>query len=145
MAEYAAKELGAKKAAILYDTGNDYSIGLKDAFSAKCAELGSRSSTRRATPPATWTSAASSPTSRRASPTSSSPPFTIRTPAHSHPGPRLGIEATFLGGDGWAGVTGYASAEDLEGSLFCSAYASGSTDAVKDFEAAYTAAYARTR
>jgi branched-chain amino acid transport system substrate-binding protein len=40
MAEYAAKELGAKKAAILYDTGNDYSIGLKDAFIAKCGELG---------------------------------------------------------------------------------------------------------
>ncbi|MPM81345.1 hypothetical protein SDC9_128397 [bioreactor metagenome] len=46
-----------------------------------------------------------------------------------------------MGGDGWAGVSAYASAEDLEGSYFCSAYAPGSTDAVKAFEAAYTAAY----
>ncbi len=53
----------------------------------------------------------------------------------------IGLTSTFLGGDGWAGVAAYASAEDLEGSFYCSAYAPGSTDAVKAFEAAYTAAY----
>ena len=37
----------------------------------------------------------------------------------------IGLTATFLGGDGWAGVKNYASAENLEGSYYCSAYASG--------------------
>ncbi len=53
----------------------------------------------------------------------------------------LGLDAMFLGGDGWGGVSDYASAEDLEGSLYCSAYAPESTDAVKAFEAAYMEAY----
>ena len=53
----------------------------------------------------------------------------------------LGLTATFLGGDGWSSVADYASAEDLEGSLYCSGYAPGSTDAVKAFEAAYEEKY----
>mgnify|MGYP002611244828 CR=1 FL=1 len=53
----------------------------------------------------------------------------------------LGLTVPFLGGDGWDGVVKYASAEELEGTLYCSSYAPGSTDAVKAFEEAYTAAY----
>ena len=53
----------------------------------------------------------------------------------------LGLTVPFLGGDGWDGVVKYASAEELEGTFYCSAYAPGSTDAVKAFEEAYTAAY----
>ena len=49
-----------------------------------------------------------------------------------------GITAGFLGGDGWSGVTAYASAEDLEGSYFCSGYALGSN---AEFEEAYAAEY----
>ncbi len=142
MAEYAAKELGAKKAAILYDTGNDYSIGLKDAFSAKCAELGVEVVNEEG-----YSSGDVDFRSQLTNIQASEPDVVFAPIYYQDAGlivtqaRDLGIEATFLGGDGWAGVTGYASAEDLEGSLFCSAYASGSTDAVKDFEAAYTAAY----
>jgi hypothetical protein len=46
-----------------------------------------------------------------------------------------------LGGDGWASVSKYASAADLEGSVYCSAYASGTTDEIAQFEKDYTAAY----
>ena len=53
----------------------------------------------------------------------------------------LGLTATFLGGDGWNSVSAYASAEELEGSYYCSAYAPGSTDAVKAFEEAYIEKY----
>lgn len=53
----------------------------------------------------------------------------------------LGLTVPFLGGDGWDGVVKYASAEELESTFYCSAYAPGSTDAVKAFEEAYTAAY----
>jgi branched-chain amino acid transport system substrate-binding protein len=142
MAEYAANELGAKKAAILYDTGNDYSIGLKDAFTAKCAEMGVEIVNEEGY--------SSGDVDFRSQLTNiqANEPDVIFAPIYYQDAGLivtqsrdLGIDATFLGGDGWAGVTGYASAEDLEGSLFCSAYASGSTDAVKAFETAYTAAY----
>ena len=53
----------------------------------------------------------------------------------------VGVTGTFLGGDGWGSVKNYASAEDLEGSVYCSGYAPGSSDAVKQFEADYQAAY----
>ncbi len=48
-----------------------------------------------------------------------------------------------MGGDGWAGVSDYATAEDLEGSIYCSAYAPGSTDEVKQFESDYTAKFGK--
>ena len=40
MAEYASEKLGAATAAVIFETGNDYSEGLRDAFVSKCAELG---------------------------------------------------------------------------------------------------------
>ena len=45
-----------------------------------------------------------------------------------------------MGGDGFGSVKNYASAEDLEGSVYCSGYAPG-TDSVKQFEEDYKAAY----
>lgn len=40
MASYAVEKLGAKTAAVFFQTGSDYSEGLKDAFVAKAEELG---------------------------------------------------------------------------------------------------------
>jgi branched-chain amino acid transport system substrate-binding protein len=40
MAKYASKSLGAKRAAILFDNGNDYNKGLAEVFSKKFAEYG---------------------------------------------------------------------------------------------------------
>ena len=40
MADYAVNKMGAKTAAVLFETGSDYSEGLKDAFVAKAEELG---------------------------------------------------------------------------------------------------------
>ncbi len=40
MASFAANRLGAKKAAILYDTSLDYAVGLTDAFVAEAGNLG---------------------------------------------------------------------------------------------------------
>jgi branched-chain amino acid transport system substrate-binding protein len=142
MAEYAAGELGAKTAAVLYDTGNDYSGGLKDAFVAKCAELGIEVVNEEGY--------ASGDKDFRSQLTNiqENEPDVIFAPIYYEDAGLivtqardLGISSTFLGGDGWAGVSGYASAEDLEGSLFCSAYAPGSTEAVKTFETEYTAKY----
>ena len=40
MAQYAKEKLGYTKAAVIVQTGNDYAAGLNEAFKAKCAELG---------------------------------------------------------------------------------------------------------
>ena len=142
MAQYAAEKLNAKTAAVLTMTGDDYSVGLADAFKAKCAEVGisvvadegyskgdvdfkaQLTNILAATPDVVFC------------PNYYQDDGMIVTQARE-----LGLTSSFLGGDGWAGVSAFASAEDLEGSYFCSAYAPGSTDAVKAFEAAYTAAY----
>ena len=78
MAEYAANELKATSAAVLFDTGNDYSIGVKDAFVATCTELVLKLSTKKATPAETLTSAASSLTYSPKIPMSSLHLSTIR-------------------------------------------------------------------
>lgn len=142
MAEYGAKELGATKAAILYDTGNDYSIGLTEAFTAKCAELGVEvvDVEGYATGDKDFKSQLTN--------IQSADPDVIFAPIYYQDAGlivtqarALGLTQTFLGGDGWSGVSAYASAADLEGSCYCSAYASGSSDEVVKFEEAYTEKY----
>src|SRR5699024_6073532 len=49
---------------------------------------------------------------------------------------QVGYEGTFLGGDGWSGVADYASAEDLEGTVYCSGYAGN-----EEFDTAYEETY----
>ena len=49
----------------------------------------------------------------------------------------VGLTVPFLGGDGWDGVTQYATAEQLDGCYFC-AYAVGASP---EFESAYEAEY----
>jgi branched-chain amino acid transport system substrate-binding protein len=53
---------------------------------------------------------------------------------------QAGCTATVLGGDGFGSVKDYASAEDLEGTVYCSGYAPG-TESVAQFEADYEEAY----
>ncbi len=109
MANYAVEKLSAKTAAVFYQTGNDYSEGLMNAFVEKAAELGLE---------IVDTEAGLAITAARAA----------------------GCDAVFMGGDGFGSVKNYASAEDLEGSVYCSGYAPG-TDSVKQFEEDYKAAY----
>ncbi|MDD4311984.1 MAG: ABC transporter substrate-binding protein [Eubacteriales bacterium] len=142
MAQYAAEKLGAKTAAVLTMTGDDYSVGLADAFKAKCAEVGINVvadegySKGDVDFKAQLTNILATAPDVIFCPNYYQDDGMIVTQARE-----LGLTSTFLGGDGWAGVSAYASAADLEGSYFCSAYAPGSTDAVKKFEADYTAAY----
>ncbi len=142
MAQYASEKLGAKTAAVLTMTGDDYSVGLADAFKAKCAAVGitvvadEGYSKGDVDFKAQLTNILASAPDVVFCPNYYQDDGMIVTQAR-----QLGLKSTFLGGDGWAGVSAYASAADLEGSYFCSAYAPGSTDAVKKFEADYTAAY----
>ncbi len=141
MADYAVGKLGAKKAAILFETGNDYSEGLKDAFVSKAAELGLEVVSTEAF--------ATGDRDYRAQMTNiaAQAPDVVFCPVYYGEaglaitqGRQVGITATFLGGDGFGGIKDYASAEDLEGSVYCSGYAPG-TESVAQFEKDYEAAY----
>ena len=50
----------------------------------------------------------------------------------------IGLTVPFLGGDGWDGLEGYATADQLKDAYFCANYAKGSNP---DFEDAYKAEY----
>ena len=142
MAQYAAEKLGAKSAAVLTMTGDDYSVGLADAFKAKCAEVGITVVADEG-----YSKGDVDFKSQLTNILATTPDVIFCPNYYQDDGMivtqarELGLTATFLGGDGWSSVSDYASAADLEGSYYCSAYAPGSTDAVKAFEAAYTAAY----
>ena len=141
MADYAVGKLGAKKAAILFETGNDYSEGLKDAFVSKAAELGLEVVSTEAF--------ATGDRDYRAQMTNiaAQAPDVVFCPVYYGEaglaitqGRQVGITATFLGGDGFGGIRDYASPEDLEGTVYCSGYAPG-TESVAQFEKDYEAAY----
>lgn len=142
MAQYAAEKLGVKTAAVIALTGDAYSAGLADAFVAKCAEVGIEVVAQEGYAVgdkdfnAQLTNIAAKNPDVVFCPNYYEDVGMIVTQARA-----LGFDTMFLGGDGWGGVSEYASAEDLEGCLYCSAYAPGSTEEVRAFEAAYEEAY----
>ena len=142
MAKYASEKLGAKTAAVIYETGNDYAVGVKDAFIATCAEAGIEVVDEEgyATGDVDFKSQLTTIASKNPDvvfcPNYYEDDGLIITQARE-----VGVTATFMGADGMSGVSGFASAADLEGTVYCSGYAPGSTDAVKAFEAAYTEKY----
>lgn len=142
MAQYASEVLGAGTAAIIYETGNDYAVGLKDAFIAKATELGMEIVDEQG-----YAKGDVDFKSQMTTIASKNPDVVFCPNYYENDGlivtqaREVGVTGTFLGGDGWSGVSAYASAEDLEGSCYCSAYAPGSSDAVKQFEADYIAEY----
>ncbi len=142
MADFAANVLGAKTAAVICETGNDYAVGLAAAFKAKCAETGVEVVAEEG-----YAKGDVDFKSQLTNMAAKAPDVVFCPNYYQDDGMivtqarEVGLAAAFLGGDGWAGVAEYASAEDLQGSYYCSAYAPGSTDAVKEFEAAYTEQY----
>jgi len=142
MADYASEKLTAKTAAVIYETGNDYAVGVKDAFIAECKEKGIEVVDEEgyATGDVDFKSQLTTIASKNPDvvfcPNYYEDDGLIITQARE-----VGVTATFMGSDGMSGVSGYASAEDLEGTVYCSGYAPASTDAVKAFEAAYTEKY----
>ncbi len=139
MAEYAAEKMGVTTAAVIFETGNDYSEGLKNSFVSKCQELGITVTNTEAYAAgdvdfkAQLTNIAASNPEVVFCPNYYEDDGMIVTQAR-----QVGVTSTFLGGDGWAGVKDYASAEDLEGSVYCSGYGAGANP---EFEAAYEAKY----
>lgn len=137
MADYAVNKLAAQTAAIFYETGSDYSEGVKAAFEKKAGELGMQIVATEAFAagdvdfkPAMTNIAAKNPDVIFA------PIYYGEAGLAVTAARAAGCKATFLGADGFGSVKDYASAEDLEGTLYCSGYAPG-TDSVKQFEEDY--------
>ncbi len=142
MAQYAAEKLSAKTAAIIVQTGNDYAQGLADAFVAKTESVGMEIVSQEA-----YAKGDKDFNAQLTNIMAKNPDVVFCPNYYEDDGMivkqarAMGLTATFMGGDGWNGVSKYATAEELEGSVYCSAYAPGSTEAVKAFEAAYVEAY----
>lgn len=144
MAQYAAERLGYKTAAILTQTGNDYSAGLTEAFKAKCTQVGIEIVAEEGYAAGDKDFNAQLTNILAANPECVFCPNYYEDDSMIIKQARaLGLDVTFLGGDGWDGVVKYATAEELEGCYYCSAFAPGSNDAVSAFEAAYEEAYGK--
>lgn len=141
MADYAVNRVGAKTAAILYESGSDYSEGLRVAFENKAAELGLQIVATEA-----FASGDKDFNAQMANIANAKPDVVYMPIYYTEAGPAVtqgrqaGLTATVLGGDGFGGIKDYATAEDLEGTVYCSGYAPG-TESVTAFETNYEATY----
>lgn len=149
MATFAAENLEAKTAAVLYNVSSDYSDGLAQAFLAQAEVKG-------LTIVATETfSDADKDFKAQLTKISGLAPDVLFVPEYyskvsliANQAKEVGCEAVLLGADGWDGVmeTLDASAVDVvEGAYFCNHYsADDQSDKVQNFIANYKAAYNET-
>ena len=137
MADYAVEKLGAKTAAIFYETGSDYSEGLKNAFVVEAERMGLEIVDTEA-----FATGDKDFKAQMTNIASKNPDIVFCPIYYGEAGlavqaaRQAGCTATFLGGDGFGSVKDYASAEELEGSVYCSGYAPGTED-VAQFEKDY--------
>ncbi|MCG0238437.1 MAG: ABC transporter substrate-binding protein [Firmicutes bacterium] len=141
MAKFAAEKLGAKTAAVLYDKGNDYSVGLAESFRQHFEAGGGEV--------VAWEAYALTDTDFSAILTkvAQANPDVIYLPDYyqkvsliGKQARERGITAPFLGGDGWdSPELDYAT---MAGGYFTNHYSSQDTrEAVQNFVAAYEKKY----
>ena len=130
MASYAMNKLNAKKAAILYNASNDYSIGLTKAFEEEAAkgtlQIVAKESYNKGDVDfkTQLTKIAASGADVLFLPEYYEEVAQIIPQAKA-----AGIEMTMLGADGWDGVKDKVQDKaQLEGALFCCGYSPESTD-----------------
>ncbi len=145
LADYAFNVLGAETAAVLYDTGDDYSSGIAEAFEAKAAELGLEVVTSEGYPNGNTDYNAQLTKIKQNEPDVIlasgyySDAALITTQARD-----LGIESIFLGPDGWDGVLDQVGEDTsvLEGYYYCGQYSADEpSEALQGFMDAYQEAY----
>lgn len=144
MASFASEKLSAKTAAVLFNTGIDYSVGLKDAFLAKADELGLEvvavesysdsdvdfkgqlTNINAKTPDVLFC-----------------PDYYQKVALIAPQAKEVGLTATFLGGDGWDGsIEAINDASMIEGAYYCSGFSTDDTaEAVQTFLSDYNTAY----
>ena len=144
MADFAVNKLGAATAGVIFNTGIDYSIGLKDAFLAKAAEIGLKVVASEG-----YADGAVDFQGQLTSIAAKSPdvlfcPDYYNTIALiSQQARNAGVTAALLGADGWDTVVDVMSDRaPIEGSYYCSGYSvEDTTPMVQEFLTAFTARY----
>lgn len=151
MAHYAQEKLGATTVAVLYETGSDYSKGVADAFNETAQALGLEVTTVEAYQTGTTDYNA------QLSKIKEGNPDVVMAPCYYGEGAMilnqaraLGLEAKFLGPDGWDGLLNQLKEGDsdltvLNGAYYCTQYALGEpSDKLQAVMDAYEAKYNET-
>ena len=139
MADYATEKLGYTKAAVIYQTGADYNEGLATNFEAEFEANGGQIVASE-----TYSAGDVDFKTQLTTILNAGPEVVYCPNYYEDVGQILtqaadvGLTVPFLGGDGWDGVTQYATAEQLDGCYFCANYAVGASP---EFESAYEAEY----
>ena len=137
MADYAYKKLGYTKAAVIFKKGADYNEGLAENFVNEFERLGGTVVDQE-----TYSEGDVDYKTQLTTILGKGPEVVFCPNYYQEIGQILaqaesvGLNVPFLGGDGWDGLEGYATADQLKDAYFCANYAKGS---FPDFEYAYKA------
>ena len=139
MAQYAKEKLGYTKAAVIFKKGADYNEGLAENFVNEFESLGGTIVDQE-----TYSEGDVDYKTQLTTILGKAPEVVFCPNYYQEVGQILaqaesiGLAVPFLGGDGWDGLEGYATADQLKDAYFCANYAKGSNP---DFENAYKAEY----
>ena len=139
MADYAYQKLGYTKAAVIFQKGADYNEGLAENFVNEFESLGGTIVDQE-----TYSEGDVDYKTQLTTILGKGPEVVFCPNYYQEIGQILaqaesvGLNVPFLGGDGWDGLEGYATADQLKDAYFCANYAKGSNP---DFENAYKAEY----
>lgn len=144
LASFAKDELGATNVAVLYNNADDYSKGLAEAFMESFQEIGGTIVAEES-----YATGESDFNAQLTNIKEANPDVLVMTDFYSTVGliakqaRALGIEATFLGGDGWDSTDLVEIGGDaMEGAYYSVFYTSDDTsEAVTSFKNAYGEAY----
>ena len=144
-AKFSVDTLGSKKAAVLYDSGNDYSAGLTENFVSTFAANGGTVVAKESYSTGDKDFNAQITKIKNAKPDVVYLPDYYGTVALIAKQLRAqGVDTPIVGADGWDGLTDNAGDEVLNG-FYSNHYAADSTEGkVKDFVDSYTAKYNST-
>ena len=146
MAHYAKDKMGAQTAAVLYDTGDDYSVGVAEAFKETAESIGMEVVNYEGY------SSGTADFNTQLTLIKTSNPDIIMLPCYYQDASKiavqaknLGITAKLLGSDGWDGVTNQLDPSNFDAvnnSFYCSQYSRQSdTPDLVDFIKRYNETY----
>ena len=139
MADYAYQKLGYTQAAVIYLKGADYNEGLAENFVKEFESLGGTIVDQE-----TYADGDVDFKTQLTTILGKNPQVVFCPNYYQDVGQILaqaesiGLTVPFLGGDGWDGLEGYATADQLKDAYFCANYAKGSSS---EFESAYKEKY----
>ena len=139
MADYAYQKLGYTQAAVIYLKGADYNEGLAENFVKEFESLGGTIVDQE-----TYAEGDVDFKTQLTTILGKDPEVVFCPNYYQDVGQILaqaesiGLTVPFLGGDGWDGLEGYATADQLKDAYFCANYAKGSST---EFESAYKEKY----